>query len=68
MSGLDKFIHAHAKTGKDDRLTEVLDDLVFEAADNLASNVNNSGGQIEFLKEQGWTNEDILEELKEALE
>ena len=45
---------------------EDLDGIVHDAAAAMASNSNNEGlsGQIEFLKNAGWSDEDI----KQALE
>jgi arsenate reductase-like glutaredoxin family protein len=45
--------------------SEMLDDLVHEAASGLASAINNDGkeAQLEFLRERGWTDEDICDAL-----
>ena len=48
--------------------TEDLDDIVHEAASDMASNSNNEGiaGQIEFLQIiAGWGNDDIIETLRQ---
>ena len=50
-------------------LEETLADLVHDEADKLASAVNNGGfeEQVQFLKECGWTEEEILEQVGKAL-
>jgi hypothetical protein len=42
-----------------------LDDAVYDAACDVASNINNQGvdAQVAFLKECGWTNKEIAEVL-----
>lgn len=44
-----------------------LDEIVYTVTDGIASAVNNEGfkGQLAFLKEHGWTEEAILEWLRE---
>lgn len=44
----------------------LLDDLVHDTASQIASNVNNCGfkEQVRFLKENGWTEEQILSEVE----
>ena len=46
---------------------EDLDEIVHDAAAAMASNSNNEGlaGQIEFLKNAGWSDEDIKQALEE---
>ena len=66
-SKLDAWLLKKSKEGKDDKITEALDDLVHTEAESLASGVNNSGEQIEFLREQGCTDDYILKRLKASL-
>jgi hypothetical protein len=63
-TALEKFLYDQSLAGKDDDMTEVLDDLVHDAASNIASAVNNDGSHVEFLKEQGWSDATILKALK----
>ncbi|KZX57737.1 hypothetical protein A3709_19120 [Halioglobus sp. HI00S01] len=42
---------------------DLLDDLVYEVSEELACRTNNSGldAQIRFLRQQGWTDAQILQ-------
>lgn len=48
-------------TQGDDHTQAALDDLVRDAASDMASTINNGGmeGQIDFLKQQGWGDTEI---------
>lgn len=42
--------------------SELLDNLVHDTADDIASATNNEGiaSQVKFLKENGWSDQDIM--------
>jgi len=49
--------------------SEALDEFVHEVAGEMAASANNDGlkSQLEFVEKQGYTDEDVLEHLKEEL-
>jgi len=58
------------KLDEDDVPTDVLDELVHEAAAEDAAAINNSGvpSQLEFLVRNGWKPEDILGRISDSKE
>lgn len=49
----------------DGRIDEILDEMVHDAADEIAAAANNNGieGQVEFLEKEGWSQKHILDEI-----